>query len=230
MNFGTPSLLAGLAAQLDVMLAGLGRGALVARALSPWLGAALALAGAATLVAGARWRRPIAGLGGAVVGALAGLAMHPLVQLRVGGVDRSAAVAIGAAVVGGAGLFAPPVFLLAAGALPGALLARHLPIAGSGLYGAAIGALAGAALALLFAETVAALVASTIGAILLGAALLALLHALPITAELAGRPFLLLAWIAVLAISGAAFQRGRAWRAGNDGHARRDALPRLEVP
>jgi hypothetical protein len=230
MDLGTSRLLAGLGAQLEAVLAALGRGALVARALSPWIGAALALAGVAALAVGARWRRPIAGVGGAIVGALSGLALHPLVQARIGGLDRTTTIGLGAAVVGGAGLFAPVVFPLVAGALPGALLARHVPVAGSGLYGGAIGALVGGALALAFADTVAALVASSLGAVLLGGALLALLRARPMTAELTARPFLLLAWIAILAIAGAAFQRGRAWQAGGGPRARRDGTARLEVP
>jgi len=208
------------------VLAGLSRGAFVARALSPWAGVLLAVSGLTAIAVGARWRRPAAGVGGAVVGALCGLALHPVLAARVGGVDRLTAVALGAAVVGGAGVVAPFALPLAAGALPGALVGRHVPVAGSGLYGAALGALVGGALALVFAGTVAALVASSVGAVLLGGALLAFLRARPIAAELASRPFLLLAWVAVLAVAGAAFQRGRAWQPG--GRARRDAPPRLE--
>jgi hypothetical protein len=225
VDLGTSGLLAGLAAQLDLALAGLARGAFVARALAPWLGVLLALAGLVALTVGARWRRPGAAAGGAVVGALCGLALHPVVASRIGGVDRVTTVALGAAVVGAGGLLAPFVFPFVAGALPGALLARHVPIAGSGLYGLAIGALVGGVLGLVFADTVAALVASSVGAVLLGGALLALLRANPITAELAGRPFLILAWIAVLAVAGAAFQRGRAWQAGGGSRDRRGAPP-----
>jgi hypothetical protein len=229
VDLGTTGLFAGIVAQLELMLAGLARGAFVARALAPWLGVLLALVGLAALAAGARWRRPAAAAGGAILGAFCGLALHPLVASRIGGVDRVTTVALGAALVGGGGLLAPFVFPFVAGALPCALLARHVPVAGSGLYGLAIGALVGGVLGLVFAETVAALVASSIGAVLLGGALLALLRAKPITAELADRPFLLLAWIAILAVAGAGFQRGRAWQAGGGSRPRRGAPPPLEA-
>lgn len=206
-------LLASLAeaAPVERLADGLGalvRLVLVARAFGVLAGIALALAGVAALTLADRFRRPTAALGGALTGALGGLALRALLAGRL---DLSPALAAGvaAAAVGLAGALVPAAFPAAAGALAGGLIGVHVPLAGRAELGAAAAGLVGAALALLGARAVTVGLAVSAGGVALGAGLLALGGAHPLAVELAGRPFPLLGFALVAAVAGGAFQLSR---------------------
>jgi hypothetical protein len=208
------TFLAATAARGEEVLAGLGDLGELALELPLPAAAALAVAGLVLLLAGARRRRPIGILGGAVVGLLAALAARHWIEARwpgfpLGGV--AAAGTVGLAVLGG---MAPRAFVLAAGALPGAVLGAAVPIGDSPLAGAVAGAAALGALTSVAAELTAAAVASTLGALLLGGGLLAAVVPPAEGRELVARPFALLAWVVVLGAVGVVFQQGRAFQAG----------------
>jgi hypothetical protein len=206
------TFLAAAAARGEEALAGLGGLGEAAVGLPAPAAAALGLAGLLLLVAGARRRRPIGALGGAVVGALAALAARRgLAEVALSSAGLTLAGAAGLGLLGG---LAPRLFVFAAGALPGAVLGAAAPIAGSPLGGALAGGAALGALALVAAEPIAVAVASTLGAALLGGAALA--GALPraVAREVVARPFLLLAWVALVGTVGAAFQLGRSFQEG----------------
>jgi hypothetical protein len=205
------AFLANAAARGEELLAGLTWLASLASGLSLPAAGALALAGAALLASGARRRRPIGMLGGAAVGALLALAAAGWVEARWPTLSRSALVAAGAAGLGVLGGLWPPLFVFAAGALPGAVLGQAVPLAEQPLLGSAAGAVALGCLALVVAELTAVAVAALLGAGLLGGALLAAAGPRPEAAALAARPFLLLAWLAVVGAAGGALQLGRSW-------------------
>jgi hypothetical protein len=208
------AFLANAAARGEELLAGLSWLASLAAGLSLPVAGLLGLLGALLLAAGARGRRPIGVAGGAAVGALAALAASGWVRARWPGLPIPALVAGGAAGLAVLGGLAPPVFVFAAGALPGAVLGVAAPIADQPLYGLVAGAAALGALALWGPELVAVGVASTLGAGLLGGALLAVAGPRPEVSALVARPFLLLAWLAVVGAAGGALQLGRAWGKG----------------
>jgi len=181
-------------------------------AAAPWpVAAALAVLGAVQLAAGGRARRPIAVVGGAVVGVVAASAFGgPLADLT--GLSGRALAGVAAAVAGGlCGAF-PPLFPAAGGALPAALAAAvlapeaHRPIA------VGLGAVAGAAGGLVAARLVAAAVAAAIGAFALALGLAGALQHAGVGRALAAHPAALLAVAVVLAVAGAAFQLPSAWR------------------
>jgi len=150
----------------------------------------LALLGLAALAVGARWRRPLAVAGGAVVGWAAGMALTSWLLREVGLPPLATRIGAAAAVATLSGLL-PPAFLAAAGALPGALVGSALTSEAVGPWaGLGLGGLAG----LLLGRAVAATAAAGLGAALL-----------------AERPFVLLTLTAVVAVAGAAFQWTRAW-------------------
>ncbi len=177
----------------------------------PWPAAVgAAVAGVVALGFGARARRPLAVAGGALIGVAAGTALSGWMGgwLAVPGLLSGAAGALALGVVSG---IYPPLFIFAAGALPGALIGATLPQVGQpwyGLLGLAIGGLT----ALGLARWVAAVAAAGLGAALLALGLLAVAGDWPPTRVLAAHPLALVALLAVLTVSGAAFQHATAWR------------------
>lgn len=174
----------------------------------PWP-AALGLAGLGLtiLAVGARWRRPLAVCGGAVLGWTAGVALAPWL-LREVGVSPLATRAIAATALAVLSGFVPSAFLFAAGALPGAVVGSLLSAEPASLWaGLGLGGLAG----LVAGRAVAAMAAAAFGAMLLAAAALAVSDHVDSFRALAERPFVLLTLTAVVAVAGAAFQWARAW-------------------
>lgn len=179
------------------------------RPLPLWALALLAAGGLAVLLAGARWRRPLALVGGAAVGFLSGTAAAGALGLP-GGIFPL----LGAVVLGVAALLLPALYPFGAGALLGALLGARLPVPGHGVVAAGIGLFLAGGLALLGARLLAAATAGAVGAALVGAALVGSSRAFPGLSLLTERPVLLAGLVLVLAISGTAFQSGSAWRGG----------------
>ncbi len=174
----------------------------------PWPAApALAALGLVALSVGARWRRPLAVVGGAAVGWAAGAALAPWLSREVG-VSPLATRAIAAGAVAALSGIVPAAFLFASGALPGAFLGSLLSAESLGLWaGLGLGGLAG----LVVGRAVAAMAAAALGAALLTAAALALSGRYAPLRDLADRPFVLVTLAAVVAVAGAAFQWARAW-------------------
>ena len=191
----------------------------------PWpVAVAFLLAGVAVLGLGARARRPLAAAGGALVGLAAGTALAGWLGggTAVPGLLAASAGALALGVL--AGLF-PPLFIFGAGALPGALLASTLPAPGQPWYflaGLALGGL----LALGFARWVAAVAAAGVGAALLAAGLFGTAGDWPPARLLASHPVVLATLLAVVTVSGAAFQHATAWRPSG----RRSRQPATEEP
>ncbi len=177
----------------------------------PWPGAvALLAAGAVTLVAGARARRPLAVVGGAIVGAAAGAAASALLAGRVGVPPLAATAVVAAAGALAGGLF-PPAFLFGAGALPGALVGLAFPVQGHAEVGALAGIALGGVAAVLLGRWVAAITAAGLGAALLAAGLFAGFGRSEPLRVLADHPLALAGILAVLTVAGAAFQHASAW-------------------
>ncbi len=173
----------------------------------PWPAAlALAVLGLAALAVGARWRRPLAVVGGAALGWVAGMGIAPWLSREVG-VPPMATRMVAAALVAALSGFLPQAFLFAAGALPGALVGS-LPQEPVGAWaGLALGGVAG----LMVGRAVAAMAAACLGATLLTAAALAASDRWEALGALAERPFVLVTLAAVVAVAGAAYQWRRAW-------------------
>jgi hypothetical protein len=218
MSAGRSLLLAPLAAsvteRLIEALGGIGLAAERALAAGPVVGGVLAVLGIVALTVALRAPRPLAAAGGAVVGALAGIAARGTLALHFG-LSPVTSAAVGAALAALACGAFPPIFPFALGALPGALFGVHAPIGGRGAFGAAAGALVGGTIALVFARPVTAGFTALAGGLLAGAGLLAVFAGHPLTVELAGRPFALLGFALVTGIAGAAFQLAR--REGSSG-------------
>lgn len=177
----------------------------------PWpVAVAALLAGIAALGFGARARRPLAVAGGALVGLVAGAA---LVSWLGGGVavPRLLAATLGAVALGVLGGLFPPLFIFVAGALPGGLLASGLPAAGQPWY-ALLGLAVGGLMALGLARWVAAVAAAGLGAALLAAGLFGTAGDWAPARVLASHPLVLATLLAVVTVSGAAFQHATAWR------------------
>jgi hypothetical protein len=176
----------------------------------PWPAAVAALlAGAVALGFGARARRPLAVAGGGAVGVAVGAALAGWLG---GGsaVPGLLAAAAGALLLGVlAGLF-PPLFIFAAGALPGALVGSTLPAPGQPWYGL-LGLAVGGLLALGSTRWVAAVAAAGLGAGLLAVGLFGAAGGWAPARVLAAHPLVLVALLAVLTVAGAAFQHGTAW-------------------
>jgi hypothetical protein len=215
--------LAASVSRLGEALAALGRAAAWAHGAGPVAGALLAIVGVLALTVALRAPRPLAVAGGALVGALAGLAVRGPLALHLG-LAATTSAAAGAAVAAAACGLLPPLFPFAAGALPGALLGLHAPLGGRAALGAAVGGLVAGAIALVFARPVTAIVAALAGGLAFGTGLLALLGARPLGEELASRPLALLAFALVTGIAGAAFQLARGEPRGPS----RAASPPLE--
>jgi hypothetical protein len=181
-------------------------------ALPLWALAVLLALGGFVLAAGARWRRPVAAVGGSGAGALAGVGVAGLLGLSAGVLP-----AIGALALGGAALAVPSLFPFFAGALPGAFLGAMAMPGGASWLGAVIVSFLFGGLGLLGARLVAAATAGAAGAGLVGAALLGAASRLPALAPLARWPVLLAGLLTVLAIAGAAFQLSSAWGGGGGG-------------
>jgi len=177
-----------------------------------WALAALLALGAFVLAAGARRRRPVAAVGGAGAGAVAGVGLAGLLGLSAGLLP-----AIGAVALAGAALVLPSLFPFAAGALPGAFLGAAAVPEGARWVGALVGSFLFGGLGLLAARIVAAATAGAAGAGIVGAALLGAAGRLPALAPLARWPALLAGLLTVLAIAGAAFQASSAWGGGGAG-------------
>jgi hypothetical protein len=175
------------------------------RALPGWTGWALAALGLWALLAGARFRRPLALVGGAFWGAAAALLSSAWLAGKMG-MPLFASVAGAAVLLGGAGLLLPAVFPAAVGALVCAGLATLSGEPGAIVAGALLGLVAGVFLARFWAMVGAALM----GAVVLAAALFLLVHGEP-SHTLIRHPVVLLGALAVVAIAGGAFQLGAAW-------------------
>ncbi|HZZ84880.1 MAG TPA: hypothetical protein VFE30_10110 [Anaeromyxobacteraceae bacterium] len=182
----------------------------------PWpAGAVLLLLGAGALAIGARQRRAVAALGGA----LCGFAGAQFFAAFIAPLDLAPEIAGygGAALLLGACAAFPPLFLLLAGALPGALLGEHLPLAGHAWWSTAIGAALGGALGLLVPRLLAACTAAAVGAALACTGLVALSVQVPALELLVRRPFLMAGLWATITVSGAAYQLHAAWGGGEQG-------------
>lgn len=188
----------------------------------PWpVAVASLLAGVAVLGFGARARRPLAVAGGALVGLAAGTALPGWLGAGTA-VPGLLAASAGAAALGVlAGLY-PPLFIFAAGALPGALLASFLPAPGQPWY-ALLGLAVGGLVALGLARWVAAAAAASLGAALLAAGLFGTAGDWGPARLLASHPLVLVALLAVMTVSGAAFQHATAWRPPGRGSRREGA-------
>lgn len=177
----------------------------------PWPAVvALLAAGAVTLAAGARARRPLAAVGGAMVGAAAGAALSVLLAGRTG-IPPLAMTAVAAAAGALAGALFPPAFIFGAGALPGALVGLAFPVQGHPAVGALAGIALGGTAAVLLARWVAAIAAAGLGAALVAAGLFAGFGRSEPLRSLATHPLALAAVLAVLTVAGAAFQHASAW-------------------
>lgn len=218
------------ASRLTELLAGLEALAAVVRPLGRVAGIALALTGLVALTVATRRRRPLAVVGGAVLGALAALALREALRAHLG-VAPPLAAGIAAAAGAAAGGLVPAAFPFAVLALPGALLGLEVPLAGRSLLGAAAGGLVAGIVGLLLSRGVAATASSVAGGILVGLGLLALAGPARLAQEIAARPFALIAFAAVTGIAGAAFQlattrEGREARSpGSPTSASREAGP-----
>lgn len=199
---------AALADRLGEAVSALGRVAALARGAGPLPGATAALAGVLVLALAGRFRRVLAGLGGAAVGALAALALRSSVAAHVGLSPVVSVPLLTAVAAAGCALF-PAAFPFLAGALPGALLGVHAPIAGRAAMGGAVGGLAAGVVALVFARPVGVAVVSLLGGLLLALGLVAIAGRSQLGAELTAHPFALLAVAVVTGIAGAAFQLAR---------------------
>ena len=182
-----------------------------ARTLPAWAAVGLLLTGAAALAVGSAARRPLGAAGGALAGAAAGAAAAGWVAAKASVPPLASTMLCAGAVAILAGIF-PPVFIFAAGALPGALVGWAFPLQGEPALGLAAGAVLGGAVALLAARWVAALTAAGLGAALVAAGLFGLAGGSPVLQALEAHPVALLAVLAVLTVAGAAFQHPRAWR------------------
>lgn len=206
-----------------VILAGVADLAQRARALGVALGAPLALAGVAVLVAGTRRRRPLAVVGLAAAGALAAVLLRAPLGAHLGLSTASAAGALaGLGAVAGALLPAALPFCVAA--IPGALAGSSLPLGGRAAFGAAAGALAAGVVGLLLARVVTAAAAGLGGGLALGLGLLGCFEADPLARELAGRPAVVVGFALILGIAGAALQLSAA-RSPADPGARSPGSP-----
>jgi hypothetical protein len=178
-------------------------------------GAALALGGLGALTVATRQRRVLAAIGGALLGALAALALRGWFSAHLGlpvGFMAAVLAAVGAA--GGAAL--PVAFPFAAAALPGALVGMQVPLAGRPAFGAAAGALVAGVVGVVLSRAVAAAFAAACGGLLVALGLLAAFGTSPLARELAERPAALLGFALILAIAGAAFQLARSPEAPAD--------------
>jgi hypothetical protein len=200
---------AALAVRLAEAADGLARAAGAARESGPAVGAAAVVAGLLTLTVFGRFPRVLAGVGGAAVGALAALAARGAIASALG-LSTPLVPALGAAVVGAVAAVLPPVYPLAVGALPGALLGVHAPIGGRAALGAAVGGLVAGLAALVFATPVGIGFASFVGGLAVALGGVGVLAHQPVGRELAAHPFALLAVAIVLGVAGTAFQLGRA--------------------
>jgi hypothetical protein len=118
-------------------------------------------------------------------------------------------VPVAALILGGACAAFPPLYPVAVGALPGALLGVHVPVGGRPAFGAAAGGLAAGLVALVFGRGVSVLFASLAGGLCVALGAMAVFGRQPLAAELAARPFALLGLALVLGVAGAAFQLSR---------------------
>jgi len=201
------AFLAAAAARLDELDGGLAWLASEALGLGWPIGVALGLAGLWLFLDAVRRRHLLGAAGGAALGALAALAARqwigsglPLASVWA----LAAAGGAGGAVLGAA---APTVVSFAAGALPGAVLGAAVEVGGSRLAGLVAGAAALGVPALIAAEATRVLLAAGMGALAAGLAGLTLASdwgARPLAQDLAAHPHLLLAWVAVLTVVGAA--------------------------
>jgi len=180
---------------------------------APWAASAVLLAvGVVTLVAGARTRRPVAALGGALVALAAVLVFAGPLEARSGLATRTLG---GAALLAGLALGGafPPLFPAGAGALPGALAAAALAPADQRALALGVGAAVGAVAGVLLARLVAAVVASALGAVVLSLGVAGALAHAGAGRVLSTHPVALLAVAAILAVAGVALQLPRAWTA-----------------
>jgi hypothetical protein len=168
-------------------------------------GLVLALLGLWALTIGSRFRRPVAILGGAFFGAVAGTCAAGWIASRLG-IGSWGAVAASAAVLAVMSGLVPAAFPSAVGAMAGAAAAAVVGRAPATLTIAGIGAVAG----ILFARLFAALGSAAMGAGLLAVALLVLGGSGP-TQFFIRYPLALLAIAGAFTVAGAAFQHRRAW-------------------
>jgi hypothetical protein len=174
-----------------------------------WPGAAVAAgAGIFLLVAGIRLPRVVTAIGGGAVGALAGLAYAEVFR-QLGVSPSTAALGCGAALAIACAL-APPLFPVVLGAVPGALVGARAQVTENPALGAAAGALVLGVFGYLLRRFLVAVAGALAGALLVAAALLALSARFPALGELARRPVVLAAGVALLAVAGAAYQLGAA--------------------
>jgi hypothetical protein len=168
------------------------------------VGIVAALGGVGLLLAGARLGPVLTGIGGALVGWLAGVHVATLAELKAVPIPT-----IGWAVAASLGLlsvFLPAAYPALLGAVAGALLGLRAPLGGSAWIGAAAGALLLGCLALLLRRVVVAGTAAVAGAVLLVAGVVALSLSTPALSGVTHRPVLLTGFGALLAVAGTAFQ------------------------
>ncbi len=202
---GMAALASSVARRLGEAVDAVGAVAHVMRAAGPARGVAVLVAGVLLLTVAGRIPRVLAGVGGALVGALAAIAAQRALALGLG-LSPTVAVPVSAVVLGGACAAFPPLYPVAVGALPGALLGVHVPVGGRAAFGAAAGGLAAGLVALVFGRGVSVLFASLAGGLCVALGAVALFARHVLAAELTARPFALLAVALVLGVAGAAFQ------------------------
>jgi hypothetical protein len=186
-------------------LAGLARASGWTRGAGTVVQAAIAAAGLACLAVLGRFERVMAGLGGAVMGALAALAFRSGLLLHLG-LGPTVAVPLAAAIAGALSAALPRLFPFLAAGLPGALVGMGIPIGGHAWAGALALGLAAGFVAAAFARGVGVTVISVAGGLALAVAGTALLASRPWAASIADRPLVLCGLGLVLGVAGAAFQ------------------------
>jgi hypothetical protein len=170
-----------------------------------------ALLAVALLVAGTRLGRVIPAAGAATIGWFAvGQISGVTSEWGLPGWAPQSGVAV---LLGLAAGFAPPVYPLALGMVPGALLGMRFPLAGRVWLGGAVGALLLGGLALAARRIVVAATAAVAGAVLLAGSLLALAVRFKVLTAITRRPVLLTLLLALVVVAGTAFQVGARPRA-----------------
>jgi hypothetical protein len=199
------SSLGALAARSADGLAGLARASAWVRGAGLVVQATLALAGVVALTVVGRAERAMSGLGGALAGALAALALRSGIMLHLG-IGPYVAVPVAAVIAGAASAALPRLFPFLAAALPGALVGLELPIGGRPWAGALALGLAAGFVAAAFARGVGVTLVSLAGGLALAVAGAALFAGRPWAAGIAERPLVLCGLALVLGIAGAAYQ------------------------
>jgi hypothetical protein len=177
--------------------------------------AAIALFGILTLTVAGRAERALAGVGGAVAGALFALVFRsPIVLLS--GLTLTVTVPLLAAIGGGLSAVLPRLFPFLAVALPAGLMGVEFPIADRPWLGGLVVAVVAGVMAAFLARSVGIILVSFVGGVSLAVAGLGLLGPRPMALAVAARPLVLCGLALVLGIAGSAFQLPKRRRGQGD--------------